>query len=142
LSIATPVVKTGGTVTFTAGAASAGNSTITGTTPVAADGATASTITITLKDADNNPVSGATPTLSVTGSNKTLGACSATNACGASTCSLYLHAALPISLSIATPVVKTGGTVTFTAGAASAGNSTITGTTPVAADGATASTIT
>jgi hypothetical protein len=51
LGIVTPVVKSGGTVTFVAGAPDATQSTITGTGPVLADGATDSTITITIKDA-------------------------------------------------------------------------------------------
>ncbi|MBI3608696.1 MAG: Ig-like domain-containing protein [Nitrospirae bacterium] len=52
-------------VTFTAGAVSATTSTVSASpTTVTADGVAASTITITLKDAGGNPVSGKTVTLS------------------------------------------------------------------------------
>ena len=144
LSIATPVVKAGGTVTFTAGSAVAANSTITGTSPVVADGTATSTVTITLKDASNNPVSGQTPTFSATDTSagNTYGSCSATNASGVSTCTLKSTIAEVKTLSIATPVVKAGGTVTFTAGSPVAANSTITGTSPVVADGTATSTVT
>src|SRR5437879_13200467 len=52
------------TVTFTAGAVNATHSTV-GATPatVVADGTTTSTITVTLKDVNDNPVSGQTVTL-------------------------------------------------------------------------------
>src|SRR5207249_4791785 len=80
LSIATPVVKSGGTVTFMAGSAVAANSTITGTSPVVANGVATSTVTITLKDIFLNPVSGVTPTFSATdtGSTNVYGTCEAT----------------------------------------------------------------
>ena len=52
------------TVTFTAGAVSAAHSTVVAfPTSVTADGSTTSTITVTLKDAHNNPVAGKTVTL-------------------------------------------------------------------------------
>src|SRR5213076_1106332 len=144
LSIATPVVKSGGTVTFTAGSAVAANSTITGTSPVVANGVATSTVTITLKDIFLNPVSGVTPTFSATdtGSTNVYGACAATNASGVSTCTLASTKAEVKTLSIATPVVQSGGTVTFTAGSAAAANSTITGTSPVVANGVATSTVT
>ncbi|MES2528635.1 MAG: Ig-like domain-containing protein [Bdellovibrionota bacterium] len=144
LAIATPVVKTGGTVTFTAGSAVAANSTITGTSPVVADGTATSTVTITLKDVSNNPVSGIVPTFGATntGTTNVYGTCSASDASGISTCTLTSTKAEVKTLSIATPVVKAGGTVTFTAGAAVAANSTITGTSPVVADGTATSTVT
>lgn len=111
-----PVTQTAG-VTFTAGAPTAGNSNITGTSPVTADGVATSAITITLEDANSNPVSGVTPTFSATGSNNTLGICSATTALGVSTCTLASTKAEVKTLSILTPVAVTGGTVTFQAGA-------------------------
>src|SRR5207237_184795 len=53
------------TVTFTVGPVTAGTSTISATpTSVVADGATTSTITVTVKDAGNHPVSGKTVALS------------------------------------------------------------------------------
>src|SRR5207237_677805 len=108
LSIATPVSVAGGTVTFQAGAAAAGNSTISGTSPVTANGVSTSTITITLKDANNNAVSGATPTFSATGTSNTLSACSATNASGVSTCTLASTKAEDKTVSLASPAVVTG----------------------------------
>src|SRR5438132_7061896 len=55
--------------------------------------------------------------ISDTGSTNVYGACAATNAAGVSTCTLASAKAEVKTLSIATPVVKSGGTVTFTAGA-------------------------
>jgi hypothetical protein len=55
------------TVTFTAGAVTAAQSAVTASpTTVPADGSTTSTITVTLNDAYNNPVSGKTVTLAQT----------------------------------------------------------------------------
>ena len=142
LSIATPIVKTGGTVTFTAGAADIATSNIIGTSPVVADGSATSTVTITLKDANNNPVSGQTPTFTATGTTNNYDTCSPTDATGVSTCALDSTTAEVKTLSIATPFVKAGGTVTFTAGAADVANSSITGTSPVVADGSATSTVT
>src|SRR6185369_1824115 len=84
-----------------------------------ADGLAVSTVTITLKDANNNAAPGVTPTFTATdtGSTNVYGACSATDASGVSTCTLKSTKAEVKTLSIATPVGKSGGTVTFTAGA-------------------------
>lgn len=142
LAIATPVSKTGGTVTFTAGAADATNSLIAGTGPIAADGTSTSTITITLRDAFSNNISAVVPTFSATGTGNTLGVCSATNASGVSTCTLASSDAETKTLAIVTPVAKTGGTVVFQAGGAVAANSSIAGTGPVTADGVATSTVT
>src|SRR5262249_1261301 len=46
--------------TVNGGAPSAATSTITGTSPVAANGVATSTVTITIKDAENNPLPGVT----------------------------------------------------------------------------------
>ncbi len=144
LQLLTPVSKTGGTVSFVPGAAATGTTTITGTSPVAADGVATSNITIVVRDANSNPISGETPTFSATdtGSTNVYGACSATNSLGSSTCSISSQNAELKTLSLVTPISVTGGTVTFTAGAAVAGTSTITGTGPVIADGVATSTIT
>ncbi len=144
LQIETPVVKAGGSVIFTAGTPDVTNSTITGTSPVIADGSATSTVTITIKDANNNPVSGQTPTFSATdtGTTNVYGTCSSTNATGVSTCTLSSTSAETKTLSLLTPVAKTGGTVVFTSASAVAANSTITGTTLVVADGSATSTIT
>src|SRR5438132_14136982 len=79
--------------------------------------------------------------ISDTGSTNVYGACAATNASGVSTCTLASTKAEVKTLSIATPVVKSGGTVTFTAGAAAAANFTITGTSTVVANGVAPSTV-
>jgi len=142
LAIATPVVKTGGTVTFTPGAADATNSLITGNGPIAADGTSTSTITITLRDAFSNNISAVVPTFSATGTGNTLTACSSSNASGVSTCTLASSVAETKTLAIVTPVAKTGGTVVFQSGGASALNSTIAGTGPVIANGVATSTVT
>ena len=96
--------------------ASADNSTITGSGPVVADGVATSAVTITLKDAGNNPVSGVTPTFSATdtGSTNVYGGCSSTSALGVSNCTLKSTTAEIKTLSIVTPVAVTGGLVTFT----------------------------
>src|SRR5438132_9614281 len=69
--------------------------------------------------------------ISDTGSTNVYGACAATNASGVSTCTLASTKAEVKTLSIATPVVKSGGTVTFTAGAAVGGAPTSTPTSQV-----------
>lgn len=144
LSIQTPIIKSGGTVDFVIGTADPANSTITGTGPVVADGSATSTVTITLKDSANNPVIGETPTFSATdtGTTNAYAACSATNLSGVSTCTFTSTKAEIKTLSIATPISKTDGTVTFSPGSASSVATTITGTTPVVADGVATSFIT
>jgi adhesin/invasin len=124
------------------GPPAADNSSIEGTGPVIANGTAASTVTIVLKDAAGEPVPNVTPAFSATGSGNTIGACSATNASGEAACSLRSTTAEVKTLSITSPIAKTGGTVTFIAGTPSAGTSTIAGTGPVVADGSAASTVT
>jgi adhesin/invasin len=137
LSIVTPVSKTGSTVNFIAGAADASHSDISGTGPVSADGISASWISITLGDAYGNPVVGVFPIFNATGTNNTIGACSASNSSGVATCSLASSTAEVKTLQLTSPIAVTGsGTVTFTSGGPVAVNSTITGTTlEVVADG-------
>lgn len=142
LQITTPVTRTGGTITFTAGAPDVAASTIAGTGPVIADNVATSTVTVTLRDSFNNPISGLTPTFTTSGTGNTQTGCTSTNASGVSTCTIRSTTAEVKTLAIATPVVKTGGTVTFTAGTAVAANSTITGTGPTNPDGISISTIT
>jgi adhesin/invasin len=144
LSIQTPIVKVGGTVVFNAGAADPAHSSITGTGPVLADGSAASTVTITLADVNSNPLVGTTPTFNATntGGGNTYQTCSATNGSGVSTCTMKSTHAETKTLSILTPIVKSGGTVVFQPGGASASTSTITGTGPVTADGSATATVT
>jgi len=144
LAITSPVSHSGGTVSFTSQAASSANSTITGTSPVVADGSASSTVTITLLDVNNNSVSGVVPTFSATntGNTNNYGTCSSTNVSGVSTCALKSTHEENKTLTLLTPVSVTGGTVVFGAGSASAATSTITGAGPVNADGVSTSTIT
>lgn len=65
------------TVSFTAGSVNAGSSTvIANPTSVTADGTASSTITVTLKDANNNPVSGKAVALAQGSGNSTISAAS------------------------------------------------------------------
>lgn len=116
LSITSPVIKSGGAVTFVAGPVSSSKSTITGTGAVLADGSETSDITITLLDAFENPVAGQVPTFEATDWENTniYGACSATDSNGESRCTLASSEGETKVLSIKTPVVKTGGSVVFT----------------------------
>jgi hypothetical protein len=97
-------------------AADPAHSTITGTSPVVANGTDTSTITITLRDASNVGVSGVIPTFTASGSNNTYGTCSSSDVNGVSTCTLSSTTAETKALSIATPIVTTGGNVVFVAG--------------------------
>jgi len=103
-------------ITVIPGAPSATYSTITGTGPVLANGADLSTVSITLKDENQNVVPGVTPTFSATNtsSGNLYLACSVTNASGVSTCTFASSRYEVKTLSILTPVAVTGGTVTFT----------------------------
>lgn len=141
LSITMPFAMSDGTVLFEPGAVSAGNSTITGASPVVADDAATSSISIVLRDQFNNAVSGETPTFSATDTNSTntYGACSVTDVNGASSCTLRSRRAEVKTLDLITPVAVSGGDVTFVAGVATAGNSSITGTSPVFANDASVS---
>jgi len=79
----------GSPVTFnatgTAGAVSASQSTVDATTPVVADGATTSTITITAKDQYGNPIQGKAVVLSSTGTENNLTDPAVTDASGVAT---------------------------------------------------------
>jgi hypothetical protein len=144
LSIASPISLAGGSVTFTAGTPAGSTSQITGTSPATADGISASSVTVVLYDTYNNPVSGVVPTFSATntGGSNSYGACSSSDATGASTCTLTATIAEVKTLSITTPVSKSGGSVSFSAGTPVASNSSISGSGPVSADGTTTSTVT
>src|SRR4029077_9134224 len=114
--------------TFNAGAASAANSSISASpSSLTADGATTSTVTLTLKDANNNPISGVTPTFSSTGTGNTLVQPGATNASGQATGTIKSTVAEAKTVNITSPAGLTGVTaaITFVPGAASATTSTI-----------------
>ncbi len=144
LSLVTPVAQAGGSVVFAAGSADATNSTISGTSGITANGAATSTVTITLLDALSNPLAGVVPTFSATdtGSVNSYNTCSSSNASGVSTCTMTSTKAETKTLQLVTPVAKAGGSVVFIAGAATSGNSTISGTGPVLANGTATSAIT
>ncbi|PIU00301.1 MAG: hypothetical protein COT74_05055 [Bdellovibrionales bacterium CG10_big_fil_rev_8_21_14_0_10_45_34] len=102
--------------------AASANSTIAGTTPVVANGTSTSTITITLLNSSLCSIQGITPTFGATdtGSANAYAACSASNSAGVSTCTMTSTKAESKTLSITGPLAKSGGTVIFTHGAASA----------------------
>jgi adhesin/invasin len=130
-------------INFVSSNVSVANSTISGSGPVTADGSSSSTITITLRDSNNNGVSGVTPTFSATdtGATNAYGACSASSGSGVSTCSLSATYAENKTLSISTPVTKSGGSVSFTAGPVGVVYSTISAMSGIA-DGTTPTIVT
>jgi hypothetical protein len=95
IELTSPIQKTGDTVSFLPGASSSSLSTIVATGSSVANGVDKSVVTITLKDANNNPVAAQTPTFSATdtGTTNVYGTCSASNASGVSTCTLSSTAA-------------------------------------------------
>lgn len=121
LSIATPggLGTVSNSVTFVSTAAVAAQSSITSTSGLIANGTDAAAVTITLRDASSNPVSGVTPTFEATGSGNTYGACSATNVAGESSCAFRSTKAEAKTISITAPVAKAGGGITFVNGPAS-----------------------
>ena len=111
------------TTTFvvSAGPVTAGNSTVSASpTSVVADGATLSTITVTLKDANNNPVSGKTVTLAQGGGSSTISAASGlSNSSGVVTFTVKDSKAEAVTYTAtdttdSVPITQTA-TVTFTA---------------------------
>jgi len=136
-------------VTFTPGPVSGTKSTVTANpTSVTADGSTTSTITVTLLDVNNNPVSGKTVTLSQgTGSSTISAASGASNAGGVVTFTVKDTKAEIVSYTAtdsadSTTITQTA-SVTFAAGTVNATKSTVTGNpTSVTADGSTTSTTT
>jgi hypothetical protein len=91
--------------TVSPAAASAATSIITSTSPVLADGVATSTVTVTLKDAFSNVISGTTPTLSASGTGNTVNSCSATNGSGVSTCSMTSTIEGLKALSLSSPAI-------------------------------------
>lgn len=143
LEILSPAHLVGDSITFVHGPISTAQSTITSSSSPVSDGVSAALVTIVLRDATSNPVSGETPTYSATdtGSKNIYGPCSMTNSSGESFCSFTSRKAENKTLSITSPVSVAGGTVTFAPGAASATYSTIAGTTNVLANGTATSTV-
>lgn len=91
---------------------------ISGSGPVIANGSATSTITITLKKASGAAAEGVTPTFNATdtSSGNNYGACSASDSSGVSTCTLSSTYAESKTLTLLTPVSKTGSAVNFTSG--------------------------
>ena len=137
------------TVTFTAGPVTAAQSTVTASpTSVTADGATAATVTVTLRDAQSNPVSGKTVTLAKSGGSSTITTLSGTtNASGVATFTVK-DAAVESTTYTATDTTDTltvtqTAVVSFTAGAVDSTSSTVSAApSSVVANGAASSTIT
>ena len=116
LSVLSPLVFSGGTVDFVAGAVDATFSMIDGSGTTVADGTAQSDVTIVLKDIYGNPVSGTTPTFSVGGTGNTLNPCSATDIDGISICSVKSTKAENKTLTLDTPIIKTGADLLFVHG--------------------------
>jgi len=116
-----------GTVQVTGGAAGGGGanaggtgtiyqfngSTITGTGPVTANNTATSTVTITLKDYLGAAVVGVVPTFTANGTGNSYQVCSSSDGSGVSTCTMTSTTAEVKTMSIATPVILSGGTVQF-----------------------------
>lgn len=83
-TISGTLISATATVTVTAGAVSAGRSTVS-SLPTTVTAGSPSTVTVTARDADGNPVSGATVTLSATGGGNEFSTSAPTNAGGVTT---------------------------------------------------------
>src|SRR5205823_5799517 len=127
-----------------AGSVSAGLSTVTATSPITAGSGT-STITVTAKDANGNPIQGATVTLvaTPTGGNTLTQPVGTTNANGVATGTLSSTTAetKTVSATINAVAITQTATVVVNPGAVSAALATVTATSPIAAGSGT-STIT
>ncbi len=135
------------TVNFVLGPVSATASTaVANPTTVAADGVTASTITITAMDDYNHPIAGQTVSLSVTGSGNITNTPAATDVNGHTTATLAstVGETKTITVTIGNTQIVAQPIVTFTAGGVSAFNSTAVASpnTGLVADGISTSTIT
>ncbi|MEX0721672.1 MAG: MBG domain-containing protein [Balneolaceae bacterium] len=132
-------------ITFESGSISASNSSVVATTPHTADGNDASTITIILRDAENNGISGLADDIVLSG----IGDAIAGTVTGDGTSGVYtaeLTNTTAEELTITTTADKTElddkPAITFESGSISASNSSAEATTPHTADGEDASTIT
>ncbi len=135
------------TVNFILGPISATASTaVANPTTAAADGNTASTITVTAMDDYNHPIAGQTVLLSVTGSGNSVSTPAVTDVSGHTTATLTstVGEIKTITVTIGSTQINAQPTVTFTAGGVSAFNSTAVASpnTSLVADGIATSTIT
>ena len=141
---AVPITQTA-TVTVTAGAVSAAQSTMTAAPTSITAGTGTSTITVTARDANGNPIQGATVVLTATGSSNTLTQpVGTTNASGVATGTLSSTVAegKTVSATINTVAITQTATVTVSAATVSAGQSTVTAAPTSTTAGAGTSTIT
>jgi hypothetical protein len=133
------------TVTFTAGAPSAGTTTfVASPTTVTADGSSLSTLTVSVRDANGNPVAGQGVSVASTGTGNTFSPASgSTDASGVFTATFASTAAQAKTLTATLGgVTKTTG-VAFTAGAPSGAKTTLVPSpTSVTADGTSTATLT
>lgn len=115
LTLLSPVSKIGGTVIFVPGPASSTYSSIAGTTNIVANGTASSSVSIVLKDANENAITGVTPTFSATdsGTDNTYGTCSSTNASGVSLCTLSSLSPELKTLRLTSPLFHDGAQVKF-----------------------------
>lgn len=113
----------------------AANSEIIATDSITADGVSVSDISITLKDKLGGAVTGVVPQFTASGSSNTKGPCTASDASGVSLCTLRSTKAERKTISLSSPVSKTGNQITFNSGVAHASKSTITGAGPILANG-------
>jgi adhesin/invasin len=115
------------TVTLTAAAISPTYSSISGSATTVADGVATATITISLRDPSNVPVSGVIPSFSATdtGGQNSYGACSLSDGAGLSTCTLKSTKAENKTLSISAPITKVGDAISFVHGAVVLNKSTL-----------------
>src|SRR5439155_1672274 len=118
------------------GAVSAAQSTVSATSPIAAGSGT-STITVTAKDANGNPIQGATVTLAATptAGNTLTQPVGTTDAGGVATGTLWATAAgsQTVSATIDAVAITQTATVVVNPGAVSAAQATVTATSPIAA---------
>src|SRR5207247_7622939 len=123
------------TVAVNAGQVCAAQSTVGATSPIAAGSGT-STIAVTARDANGNPIPGATVVLAATGSGNTLTQPAApTNASGVATGTLAstLAESKTISATINAVAITQTATVVVNAGTVSASQSAMSATSPITA---------
>ncbi|MEQ6118274.1 Ig-like domain-containing protein, partial [Reichenbachiella sp. MALMAid0571] len=127
-------------ITFTVGSADPtnGNTTIAATSPVVADGASTSTVTVQLADAQGNllTASGGTVTLSSTGSAVVSGVTDNNDGTYTATVTNVVAETVTISGALDAVAITDDAEITFTVGSADPtnGNTTIAATSPVVAD--------
>lgn len=136
----------GGTddVNVTAAALSIAQSTVSATSPVVADGANFSSVTVTSKDAFGNPRGGDTVAINSTGSGVETQPVGNTDANGEASgaVSNTVAQAVTVSATINGQLINNTAPITFIAGPVDAATSTVSATSPVVANGTSTSTIT